>query len=61
MNKPFVPNSRDLLSMIDSATARFDADREQAHLRREAKEEARMARVMEAEAAARRRRYWAIA
>lgn len=55
-SKPFVPSSRDLEAMIESAMRRADADREQALLQKEHREDERITRAWAAEADAKRRR-----
>jgi hypothetical protein len=50
--KPFIPSSWLLLKMIDRAEAQFDADREQALLREEARKAARLAQALTNEAKA---------
>jgi hypothetical protein len=59
MAKLFTPSSTDLINMIKAAEARFAADREQALLRKEAREDDRVARAWaaEAEAISRHRRW----
>jgi hypothetical protein len=56
--KPFTPSSTLLLHMIASAEAKFEAAREQAALRKEAREAEQAARWMAAEVAARSRAWW---
>jgi hypothetical protein len=58
MNKLFTPSSTLLLNMIASAEAKFAGDREQAALRKEAREERRILRAISR--AARGRYYNAI-
>lgn len=56
MTKPFAPSSWNLGKQIEAAMAKFDAAREQAALREDAREDARIARAWGAEVAARRLR-----
>jgi hypothetical protein len=51
--KPFIPSSGALLAMISRAEAKFDADREQCALRKEAREEARAVQAWVAQTKAR--------
>lgn len=56
MNKPFIPSSSLLLSMIKAAESKFEADRQQSALRAEARADERAARGWMAEVEAKRRR-----
>lgn len=56
--KPFIPSSSMLTVMLSQADAKFEADREQALLAREARADARMERILVAEAKARAARFW---
>lgn len=56
MSAMFVPSSTNLNGMLAAAMAKCDAGVEQAALKREAKAEARMARAIESEVIARRRK-----
>jgi hypothetical protein len=62
MSKLFVPSSSLLLSMIKAAETKFEGDREQAILRKEAHEEARAVRaeVNRAKAIAQRQKWGSI-
>lgn len=55
MTKPFTPSSWHLTQQIDAAMAKFDAAREQAALREEARKDERDARAWAAQVEARRR------
>lgn len=55
MPKPFTPSSNMLLAMIASAEAKFEADREQALLRKEARD---MERYVRAETNAAKARFF---
>jgi len=59
ISRAFTPSSSLLSAMLSAADAKFEADREQAALRAEARENARMERALVAEAKARsERRRW---
>ena len=56
--KHFTPSQNDLLAMLANAEGKFEAGREQAALKREAKECAAMEAALVAEAKQRNRNFW---